>query len=339
MAQLLSPESFLQLNHQWPVIDVRSPAEYELGHIPGAISFPLFSNEERAQVGTRYKQSGKEFALELGLDIIGPKMSAFVRQAKKIAPQRKILIHCWRGGMRSASMGWLLETAGFEVGLLQGGYKAYRHYVRESFSKCQNLLVLGGFTGSGKTEVLKALQLQGEQVLDLEGIGNHKGSAFGAIGQEPQPTNEQFENELGKVWQTLNLTKRIWVEDESKALGTVSIPETLFQKLREAKVVRIIIPKPIRELRLVDEYASLDKEQLRSAIERIERRLGGLRTRQAIEYLEQSDFQKVAELTLHYYDKAYLLGIGSRKPETIIEEEFEHFDASTIASRLIQMNL
>jgi len=339
MAHVISIESFLQFSLEWPVIDVRSPAEFESGHIPGAVNLPLFSDEERALVGTRYKQSGKEFALELGLDIIGPKMSGFVRQAKKIAPKRKLLVHCWRGGMRSASMGWLLETTGFEVQLLKGGYKAYRHFNREAFAKCQNLVVLGGFTGSGKTEVLKALYLQGEQVLDLEGIGHHKGSAFGAIGQEQQPSNEQFENELGKVWQSFDMNKRIWVEDESKALGTVSIPETLFLKMREAQVVRMIIPKPVRELRLVDEYASLDKIQLRLAIERIERRLGGLQMNQSIEALEQNDYRKVAEITLVYYDKAYLLGIRSRNPENISDVEFEQVDADLIASRLIEMNL
>ena len=170
MSILLEAEEFLQQAKLLPIIDVRSPAEWESGHIPGAINIPIFTNDERAKVGTRYKQSGKEQAIEMGLEFVGPKMLQFVKEAKKIAKDKRVLLHCWRGGMRSKSMAWLFELAGLETIILKGGYKAYRNYIREQFNKPANLIVLGGFTGSGKTDILKEIEKLGQQFLDIESI-------------------------------------------------------------------------------------------------------------------------------------------------------------------------
>ncbi len=319
----LPVEEFLPLTDTLPLVDVRSPAEFAQGHIPGAVNIPLFDNEERAAVGIRYKQGGNENAVMLGLEIVGPKMADLVRQAKKVARNKKIMVHCWRGGMRSASMAWLFETAGLEATLLEGGYKEYRRFIRQQFSKEAKIIVLGGYTGSGKTDVLKALEKQGEQFLDIEGIANHKGSAFGHLGQKPQPSNEQFENNLADAWRKFDFKRTIWVEDESRMLGRCGIPDPLFRKMRNSILLKIIIPKPEREKRLVKEYGELAQEGLLQSLEKIEQRLGGLATKEAREALESGDVKKVAEITLFYYDKSYLHGNESRSPEYIIEIEVE----------------
>jgi tRNA 2-selenouridine synthase len=180
------------------LIDVRSPAEFARAHIPNAHSLPLFNDEERAKVGTMYKQMSPEAALLKGLEIVGPKMSGFVKKAIKWSPDRKVIVHCWRGGKRSGSVAWLLKFAGFDVLTIEGGYKNYRQTVLQSFDNqlLKNMIILGGKTGSGKTYILKELEKRGEQIIDLEGLANHKGSAFGWIGENQQPTTEHFENLL-----------------------------------------------------------------------------------------------------------------------------------------------
>jgi len=336
MAKILKINEFLGLTGSTALVDVRSPAEFEHAHIPGAINIPLFSNEERAVVGINYKKDGKETAVIRGLEIVGPKLAPFVKQAKKIAPNKKILIHCWRGGMRSASMAWLFETAGFEVHTLEGGYKAYRNFIRSEFDNAKKIIVLGGYTGSGKTDVLKEIEKLGEQFLDLEGIAHHKGSAFGAIGQLAQPTTEQFENDLAKAWQKFDMEKTIWLEDESRQVGRCTIPENLFERMRLTTLIKIIVPKKVREKRLVVEYGGFEKSLLQQSIERIERRLGGLRTQQSLEALENGDLGKVAEITLEYYDKAYLHGNLKRDKDQTSELEIDDDNPKQTAIKVIE---
>jgi len=313
----ITAQQLIILQQELPIIDVRSPGEFEMGNIPEAFNMPLFDNQERALVGTRYKNSGRENAIELGLEYVGPKLASFVRFAKKIAKNKKLILHCWRGGMRSASVAWLLETTGYEVFLLQGGYKEYRRFNREAFSNAKQLVVLSGYTGSGKTEILKELQKLGEQVIDLEGIAHHKGSAFGSIGQEVQPTNEQFENNLAREWHKMDMNRRIWIEDESVTMGSNGVPDTLFALMRSTKVIRIDIPREIRAKRLVKEYACFQPALLETSILRIQSKLGGMVTKEAMEVLHLGDYEKVALITLVYYDKAYLNGLEKRDPKTI----------------------
>ncbi len=302
------------------IIDVRSPSEFAQGHIPGAYNLPIFDDDERAKVGIRYKYSGKDSAVLLGLEIVGPKMAGFVKQARKIANGKKVQVHCWRGGMRSQKMAWLFETCGMEVGILEGGYKAYRSYIRSQFEIPADIIILGGMTGSGKTDVLHALKNAGDQIVDLEGIAHHKGSAFGALGQEPQPTNEQFENNLSEAWRDLESGKPVWFEDESRAIGANSIPEPLFVQMRRAPVVRMELPKVFRIKRLIKEYAGFDKEMLEHAIIRIKKRLGGQHVKRALDALNTDDFATVADITLDYYDKAYLDGLHNKRWSDIIRD-------------------
>jgi len=306
-------EDFLKLGRNIPIIDVRTPAEFEQGHIPGAYNIPLFSNEERAVIGTIYKQDSKENAIMEGLKIVGPKMYDYVKMAKDIAVDNQILVHCWRGGMRSSSMAWLFNTAGMKADTLEGGYKAYRKYIRQSFLREQAIVILGGMTGSNKTDILKELHKLGEQFIDLEGIALHRGSAFGQIGLDPQPTNEQFENNLAKEWLALDQSKEVWFEDESKALGAVRIVDELFLRIRKSPLVVIEKSRDLRVKHSVDDYAHLDIEELKAALLRIKKRLGGDNVKKALEALDNKDFAKVAELSLIYYDKTYSYGIEERK--------------------------
>lgn len=336
MAQKLSIEEFLPLTDRLPLVDVRSPAEYAQGHIPGAVNIPLFDNDERARVGLRYKQGGKENAVQLGLEIVGPKLADFVKQARKLAPQKELLIHCWRGGMRSGSMAWLFETAGMKAHTLEGGYKAYRRYIRAQFSKPVQLFVLGGYTGSGKTDILKEMEKSGEQFLDIEGIAHHKGSVFGPLGQEPQPTNEQFENNLADAWRKFNFDKPIWVEDESRHLGFCGIPDPLFQQMRRAPLIKIIVPKAEREKRLVKEYGGFKKEELEEQLIKIRERLGGQYLKEALRELENGHLQAVAGLALRYYDKAYNHGASKRSPEKVFELTVDKDEPEENADKILE---
>ncbi len=336
MIPKLSAQNFLEKGNTTPIVDVRTPAEFEQGHIPGAINIPIFTNEERAQVGRKYKRSSKDAAVLLGLELVGPKLSVFVKRAKKVAINGEILVHCWRGGMRSSSMAWLFQTAGLKASLLEGGYKAYRHFIRESFSRPNNLVVIGGYTGSGKTEVLHKLAEMNEQVLDLEGRANHKGSAFGALGQLDQPTTEQFENDLAQIWQKFDHTKPVWIEDESHSIGSVWINNVLFQQMRKAPLLAVIIPKSERIKRLVKEYACFDIDILKQMCKKIEKRLGGLKVKMALESLDRGDFASVADITLDYYDKAYRHGLNTRTNQKIYQLEIEKDEPETNAKLLIK---
>ncbi len=301
-----------------PVIDVRTPSEFRSGHIPGAVNIPLFSDEERARVGTLYKQVSPDKAYEAGYDFVAPKLEYFVAASRKVAINNTVAVYCWRGGMRSRSFAEHIEKKGVEkVLVIEGGYKAFRQYALESFQEPKQLLVIGGYTGSGKTRILKELESNGEQVIDLEGIAHHKGSAFGSIGQKEQPSNEHFTNLLFWEWIKLDTGKRVWVEDESIHIGRVFIPEVLFQRMRNALVFFLDIPREVRAHLLVEEYTGIDAAKLADAIVKISKRLGGDRTREALEALDEMDYYQAALITLTYYDKYYLKGLRRRDQEKV----------------------
>ena len=197
-AKKISTEEFLQLARKHPVLDVRSPGEYGHAHIPGAHTFPLFSDEERKVVGTLYKQESREKAIKKGLEYFGARMVKMLEDAEAIVndDSKSVMVYCWRGGMRSAGVAWLLDLYGFKVYTLAGGYKSFRQWVLVQFNKEYPIKIIGGYTGSGKTEVLAAMQQQGLTTIDLEALAHHKGSAFGAINMPQQPSQEMFENKL-----------------------------------------------------------------------------------------------------------------------------------------------
>lgn len=333
MIRELEISEFLLKSQKTPVIDVRSPGEYAAGHIVGARSLPLFSDEERVKVGTTYKQASKEQAVLEGLDFVGPKMRFFVEEAKRFSPDRDILVHCWRGGMRSQSMAWLLSTVGMRVAILKGGYKAYRQFIRQSFSVSYKILVLGGMTGTGKTEILKELKKFDFQILDLEDLANHMGSAFGGLGRV-QPTNEQFENELYERLSRLDKNKIILVEDESRHIGYCQLPAPFYDCIKKAKVLKLDLARHLRVKRLVKDYEKISKELLSEAFRNISERLGGLATKQALENVANGNYARATDIALDYYDKTYNYGLTKRKAEQLIDFELETDDAFENAKRL-----
>ena len=206
----------LRLSCAMPVVDVRSPSEFAHGHIPGAANVPLFNDAERSEIGTLYKHAGREPAVTRGLAIAGPKARQLVETVRDIAPGKDLVVHCWRGGMRSESFAWMLRQCEMSPRVLRGGYKSFRRAAHTEFATVRNVITLSGLSGSGKTQILLALRDAGEQVLDLEGLANHRGSAFGGIGLPPQPTVEQFENELFLEWRSFDRDRPVWIESESQ---------------------------------------------------------------------------------------------------------------------------
>lgn len=327
--QRIQIEDFLAGSEHALLLDVRSPSEFAHGHMPGAISFPLFSDEERKIVGTAYKQQSREQAIKEGLQFFGPNMRNLVEQAETLFAKKKaaanngnntIYVYCWRGGMRSGAVAWLLDLYGFSIKLLSGGYKTYRRHVLEVFTRPFPFLVLGGYTGSGKTEVLHLLQQKGKPVVDLEGIACHKGSAFGKIGMPPQPTQEMFENNLCKellkanhLFQSANDAEAgIWIEDESQRIGQLNLPGAFWETLRSSPVYFLDIPFENRLAHITEEYGISDKAVLAEAIQRITKRLGGLETKNALRHLEENNLSACFHILLSYYDKQYFKGLHNR---------------------------
>lgn len=316
-AQRIDIEQFLSLASTHPVLDVRSPGEYKHAHIPGAHSFPLFTDEERKIVGTTYKQKSREEAIKIGLDFFGPTLKQRVLEAEKLANGSKILlVHCWRGGMRSAAISWLLDLYGFKIYTLTGGYKAYRNWVLDQFNKNYSFRLIGGYTGSGKTELLNQVKKEGACIVDLEALAGHKGSAFGNIGLPPQPGQEQFENKLAEALQHAvqkNHVAPIWLEDESQRIGTVNIPNDLWSTMRKSPVYFLDIPFEKRLEHIVEEYGQLDRDAVIAAIERITKKLGHLQAQQAIDFLRENNTVASFSILLRYYDKLYAKSLQNRE--------------------------
>lgn len=342
-AEKIHIEQFMELAKEYPVLDVRSPGEYNHAHIPGACSLPLFSDEERKVVGTTYKQQSREAAIKIGLDYFGPKMRKMVEEVQSLVVSREslvgiaglktndsrlVLVYCWRGGMRSGAVSWLLDMYGFKVYTLTGGYKKYRNYVLDTFRLPFQFNILSGYTGSGKTELLKTLKEKGETVIDLEDIAKHKGSAFGNIGMPEQPTQEMFENILAQSLHevrnqraeagttppdpTLH-TSGIWLEDESQRIGHVNIPNDLWASMRRSPVYFLDISFEERLKHIVQEYGGLDQEKMISAIERISQKLGNLNAKTAILLLKEGKITESFEILLKYYDKFYFRSLHNRE--------------------------
>lgn len=335
----------MAMARQFPVIDVRSPGEYKHAHMPEAFSMPLFSDEERKTIGTTYKQKSREQAIKIGLDFFGPKMNTIISEVEELVNrqrqqrgngqsrvQKTILVYCWRGGMRSGAVSWLLDLYGFRVYTLIGGYKKFRNYVLDTFTLPFQFRILGGYTGSGKTEIIKELEKQGKAVVDLEDVAKHKGSAFGNIGLPTQPGQEMFENQLAMVLRSkvdpMNQKKgsvgithspyaisqsTIWIEDESQRIGLVNLPSELWATMRKSPLFFLDIPFEERLQHIAEEYGSLEKQKMIDAIGRISDKLGSLNAKTAIQFLEEGNTLESFRILLKYYDKFYLKAMHNRE--------------------------
>ena len=318
--QTLAIDRFLEAVRDGSVLlDVRTPSEYEHAHHPSAVNLPIFDDRERAEIGTIYKQNGRVSAIRAGLDRVGPRMGDIVDAVERIAGPpgaRGVAVHCWRGGMRSASVAWLLDLVGWDVAVLDGGYKAFRRWVLARLERIPPLHVLGGRTGSGKTDVLAALAEQGAAVIDLEELANHRGSAFGAVERPPQPSQEQFEALLALALDDCG-EQSIWIEDESRMIGSCKIPDALMTALRSSDVHVLRADEPSRVRRLVDIYGTASTDELRVCFERIRKRLGPQRTTEAVAALNAGELAIAAQIALDYYDRAYEHGLSRRDPQSL----------------------
>lgn len=298
-------ESFLNANKGFSIVDVRSPAEYNKGHVPGAVNLPIFTDLERAKVGTIYKQKNKEEAISLGLEIVGPKLKTMAETAQAIANGKKLKLYCWRGGMRSEKMAWLFELVGLDTIVLSKGYKAFRNYLHKKFEAIEQLVVLQGPTGSGKTFILNALERLGEQVIDLEGLAHHKGSAFGGLGEPEQPTTEQFQNNIFEKLMEFDLGKPVWVESESMTIGKVYLPEGLWAKMNSARIMSIRVPRHVRIKNIVNQYGNFTTEQLISKTKQLHQKLEGDALNTITDHIKKGKLEQAVDLLLNYYDRSY----------------------------------
>jgi len=347
-------EKFLNLAHELSIFDVRSPGEFQHAHIPGAYSLPLFTDEERKVIGTAYKQQGRENAVKIGLEYFSGRMKSIHNEVQKILKKEEeghpidkleVLVHCWRGGMRSGAVAWLLSLYGVKVYTLQGGYKSFRKWALAQVEKQYNLNILGGFTGSGKTQLLQQMKRNGYRVINLEELANHKGSSFGSLGEKQQPGQEMFENlfaiELFKVSKqepnddayTNKSDDKIWIEDESLHIGTVGIPKLFWKQMRIAPLHFLDIPFEERLNYIVSTYGYFNKDELINCIIRIQKRLGGLEAKNAINFLRENNFKKGFSILLHYYDKLYQKSLYSREN---IELVLNRISCSTVDINNIQ---
>ena len=337
MKDVLLPDEFLEHSREGIVIDVRTPAEYEAGHIPGAHNIPLFTNEERAIIGTLYVQVGKDPAVERGLELVGPKLADFVRQARELSAGKPLFLYCWRGGMRSGSMAWLFRTAGFKTFLLKGGYKAYRRSFIDLLDKYPwKIVVLGGPTGCGKTEILHRLQEKGQQVIDLEGLAHHKGSAFGALGEPEQPTTEHFMNLLHDRIRRLNPELPVWCEGESLSIGRIFIPAEFHAMMLSGAFVKLDLPNEDRVQHILKDYGNFSAEELIGSFQKIEKRLGNKATNLAIEHIRNGELAEAVAIALRYYDKGYAASMQKHWPN-ITSSLAINSDTEASANKLIEL--
>ncbi len=338
MAETVNIEEFLaQLStEKILLLDARSESEFKQGHIPGAVNLPLLNDEHRALVGTTYKQKGREAAVLQGFDLVGEKFGDFARKAVELSEDKHAMLYCWRGGMRSNIMSWILSMAGFKITLLKGGYKTFRRWTLDQFKVQKKIAVIGGRTGTGKTEVLKLLIEKGEQVIDLEGLAHHKGSAFGGLGEKPQPRIEHFENQLALQWSHIDENKILWLENESILIGSVKIPDPVFEMMRTAPVVELQCDMETRMKRILKDYGKFSVDILAENTMKLTKRLGDLRARKAVEALLNNDKRTWMEETLFYYDKAYDYGRAQRNPEKMFSiEQKENETMESVAERVL----
>ncbi|MBA3647560.1 MAG: tRNA 2-selenouridine(34) synthase MnmH [Chitinophagales bacterium] len=324
----LTIENFLIQSENHLITDVRSPSEYAHGHIPGAVNIPLFSDEERKRVGTIYKNMSREKAMLEGLNYFGKNMQQIIADLTELTTGKNLYAYCWRGGMRSGVVSWMLDLFGYKVCTLNNGYKSFRNYVLNSYSVPKSFLVVGGKTGSAKTKVLQVLKRAGQQTLDLEAMANHKGSAFGDLGEPASPTQEQFENQLCFQLQKLNPLKPIWIEDESQRIGFINIPNPLWTQMRNADVIYLDVPFEERLKNIVEVYGQFDVQLLKASTIRIQKKLGGLNTKSVLQFFEEGKLENAFFVLLSYYDKMYDKATSQRDPGKV----FRIFSKSTNAA-------
>jgi tRNA 2-selenouridine synthase len=335
---IIGIDDFLKLRTDLPIIDVRSQLEFSEGHIKDAVNIPLLNNEERIAVGVDYKTRGQAEAIKTGFRLVGPRFLEIINHTEAVSAGREALVHCWRGGMRSSNFCQIVGMAKIQTHQLKGGYKAYREEALKSYKRPMTLRIIGGSTGSGKSEVLRALQGMGDQILDLETIARHKGSVFGGLMMPPQPNTEQFQNDLYEEIQRLDTSRRIWVEDESIAIGRIFLPQDFWYQMCAAPLYQLDVEKNVRIGRLVAEYGKADKEAFLGAMVKITKKLGGQHFKEAKQKLFENDMSATIDILLTYYDNAYATGLANKRERIKDRISWDGADAADCARQLMAIS-
>lgn len=292
------------------LVDVRSEGEFSEATIPGSVNIPLFNNAERAEVGTTYTQTSPSLARELGLRIVSPKLPDIVKKVEELSKKGPLVLFCWRGGMRSKSLASVVDLMGIPVYRLQGGYKAYRTQIVDYYENQLpfQVVVLRGNTGVGKTELLKKLRAEGYPAIDLERLANNRGSVFGAIGLGSSPSQKKFEGLLYEELEALSQFSYIIVECESRRIGRVTLPASIFTAMKEGIQILHCDSMENRVQRLLREYAAVPDalREIRTALERLVKTLGHVKVQELRTLLDGGCLDRFTErLLVEYYDKLY----------------------------------
>ena len=314
------------------LIDVRTPAEFAEATIPGAVNVPIFSNEERVQVGTLYKEGGKRAARKLGVELVAPQIPRLLEQVEELRQGHPgpVMVFCWRGGMRSLAMTSFMNLAGIPAQQLLGGHKGFRRWVLDYFEQQQwpPIYVLRGLTGVGKTRILQQLQQLDYPVVDLEGLASHRGSAFGALGLQPQPSQKMFDALLWERLEQLRGRDYLVTEGESLHIGRVLIPKKFHQAMQVQTSLWLTASLDLRTQIILEDYPALDqlRQQFERPINALKERLGSKVVAEFLELLNAGKWgELVRELMVRYYDPLYFHTL----PESRAEIEIETITAGT----------
>ncbi|THE13289.1 tRNA 2-selenouridine(34) synthase MnmH [Bacillus timonensis] len=312
MFQDISVDELRELQKKKPlaIVDVRSPSEFAESNIPGSVNIPIFTDEERAEIGTVYKQINPDAAMEKGLEIVSAKLPNFIKEFANLPEEEKV-VYCWRGGMRSKTSATLIDLMGINAKRLIGGIRGFRTWVVENLEELENnfkpkALVINGYTGSGKTKILNDLQEKGYPVMDLEGMANHRGSVFGMIGKNP---HNQKVFDLMFVERALELKDSPYVllEAESKRVGRATLPDFLLNIKEQGYHIFVDLPMEERVLNILEDYRPWEfPKECMSAFQRIKRRIHTPIAAQIEKDLETGDYNSAVKLLLeYYYDPRY----------------------------------
>lgn len=308
---LLTVERMLENRELYYVVDVRSPGEYGEAHIPGAVNVPLFTDEERAQVGTAYWKEGADRAKLVGLSLVSPRLPQMVEEILSGAAGREIVLYCWRGGMRSRSMFSIMEALGYPAWQLIGGYKAFRRFVVRYFTTTAiqiPVFVLKGLTGVGKTLIIKELKNLGAPVIDLEDLANHRGSAFGAVGLGNARSQKDFDARLFMALYELQNAPYLIVEGEGKKIGPVIIPDFFYQAMNNGPHILLEASLDVRVERITHEYRGVagNTEALAAAVLSLQEKMGRQACESLAAQIQRGDYTIAAKiLCTDYYDRYY----------------------------------
>ncbi|NLC77203.1 MAG: tRNA 2-selenouridine(34) synthase MnmH [Clostridia bacterium] len=292
-------------------VDVRSPQEYELDTIPGAVNVPLLDNEERHRVGLVYAEKGPAEARKLGLSLVAPKLPILLEQLED-AKGEQLVLFCWRGGDRSKAVASILDIMHIPCFRLKGGYKAYRQYINKMLHQSelpQQFVVLYGLTGTGKTEIIRELGQRGYPILDLEALAQHRGSVFGAVGLPQQPSQKKFESLIWSRIKHCKNSRLLIVEGESKKIGKLYLPDSLYNGMQAGFKILVTDSISQRVRRLIKDYVDSGEtnlSQVKTSLDYLTRRLG----KQKVDYLQHllsvKDLEQFTAILLEdYYDVLY----------------------------------